>query len=92
MLGQVIVDKQLLRRHIQHALQDREQVTLAELLGERPLQQGLAELLAYLQLGSDSFRTVVDEKTREPVSWTGVAMDGEQVSRSAQLPRIIFTR
>jgi len=89
---QVVVDKARLTRHIRHALQDRVQMTLSELVLSQPLQQGLAELVAYLQLGSETFSTVVDEATPEPVRWTTVATDGQAIIRSARLPRVIFMR
>ncbi len=89
---QVVVDKARLSRHIRQALQDRSQVTLHELLSRQPLQQGLAELVAYLQIASDDFRTVVDEAMPEPILWQAVTVDGEPMTRSARLPRVIFIR
>lgn len=89
---QVVVDKARLSRHIRHALQDRAQVSLHALVAAQPLQQGLAELVAYLQLGSDSFSTVVDEATPEPIRWPAVAADGAPLTRSARLPRVLFVR
>ncbi|MEO7934980.1 MAG: DUF3375 domain-containing protein [Dokdonella sp.] len=92
LFDQVVVDKLRLTRHIRHTLQNRAQITLAELIEMQPLEQGLAELVAYLQLGSDSFATVVDEDTLEPVRWQVIAEDGRPLTRSARLPRLIFTR
>ncbi|QNM95101.1 DUF3375 domain-containing protein [Chitinimonas koreensis] len=92
LFDQVVVDKARLLRHIRHALQNRAQITLSELVTIQPLQQGLAELVAYLQLGGDAFNTVVDEDTPEPVSWQTAAADGHTVIRSARLPRVIFMR
>jgi hypothetical protein len=89
---QVTVDKARLARHIRHALQDRAQVTLAALVAAQPLEQGLAELIAYLQLGSDAFTTTVDEATPEPIEWQASAADGAMVTRKARLPRVIFMR
>ena len=88
----VVVDKARLARHIRHALQVRGQITLSELVNIQPLQQGLAELVAYLQLGSEAFSTVVDEDTLEPIRWQAVAADGEALTRSARMPRMIFMR
>ena len=45
LFDQVVVDKARLTRHIRHALQDRAQITLSELVTRQPLQQGLAELV-----------------------------------------------
>lgn len=88
----VVVDKARLSRHIRHALQDRAQITLSELVIGEPLQQGLAELVAYLQLGCETFSTVVDEDTPEAIRWQAVATDGQEITRSARLPRVIFMR
>ena len=92
LFDQVVVDKARLTRHIRHALQDRAQITLSELVANQPLQQGLAELVAYLQLGSEAFNTVVDEDTPEPIRWQAVATDGQAITRRARLPRVIFMR
>jgi hypothetical protein len=73
-------------------LQTRTQVSLSELLEARPLQQGLAELVAYLQLASEQAKAVMDESTMEPIEW--LARDGEEqlVKRLARMPRVIFVR
>lgn len=92
LFDQVVVDKARLTRHIRNALQELAQVTLSELVAKQPLQHGLAELVAYLQLGSDAFKSVVDEDTYEPIHWEAVASDGRAVKRSARLPRVIFIR
>jgi hypothetical protein len=73
-------------------LQDRAQINLSDLVATQPLQQGLAELVAYLQLGSETFSTVVDEGTLESIRWQAVAADGLELTRSARLPRVIFMR
>jgi hypothetical protein len=92
LFDQVVVDKARLARHIRQALQDRAQITLSELVASQPLQQGLAELVAYLQLGSENFRTVVDENTIESIRWQATAADAIALTRSARLPRVIFMR
>jgi flagellar motility protein MotE (MotC chaperone) len=85
---QVVVDKAELARHIRQALQARSQITLRELLEAYPLRQGLAELVAYLQLAAESAKTVLDEATSEPVVWQ--TQDGYW--KRARLPRVIFVR
>lgn len=89
---QVVVDKARLARHIRQALQLRTQVTLRELVQDQPLEQGLAELIAYLQLGSDAFHAVVDEDTTECIAWSGPDRDGLPARRQARLPRVIFVK
>jgi hypothetical protein len=88
--AQVVVDRAQLARHIRHALQDRSQVTLRELTELQPLTQGLAELVAYLQLGSDAFKTTLDENAPEVIVWETLASDGMAVRKAARLPRVIF--
>jgi hypothetical protein len=90
--AQVVVDRAQLARHIRQALQDRSQVTLRELIELQPLRQGLAEVVAYLHLGSESFQTVVDEDTPEVITWQALLPDGEPVTKVARLPRVIFVR
>lgn len=89
---QVVVDKARLTRHIRHALQDRAQISLRELVADQPLQHGLAELVAYLQLGSDAFNAVVDEDAPEAIQWQAEDDRGAPVRRAARLPRVIFLR
>jgi hypothetical protein len=92
LFSQVRVDKAALSAHIRQSLQTREQVTLAELLHTRPLQQGLGELVAYLQLASESPGSVVDEATEDTVAWGMPDEAGGWVTRQATLPRVIFVR
>jgi Protein of unknown function (DUF3375) len=90
--SQVVIDKEKLAWHIRHVLQDRSQVSLRELCEMQPLQQGLAELVAYLQLGGDTFRTVVNENVEDVVIWRSKGADGLEHAKQARLPQVIFVR
>ena len=92
LFSQVVIDKAALSRHIRNALQGRAQITLRELIEERPLQNGLTELIAYLQLASDSFKAVVDEDSAEIIIWKSDGNNGNWLMRKARMPRIIFMR
>ena len=100
LFDQIVVDKARLRTNVQQALRRSAQVTLRELLDAAPLQQGLAELVAYLELAhaghgapaADGLRAVVDETVDEPVHWQACDAAGDPVERRARLPRVIFTR
>ena len=92
LFSQVRVDKAALSAHIRKSLQTQRQVTLAELLHTRPLQQGLGELVAYLQLASESASSVVDESTQDTVAWQVADDAGDAMTRRATLPRVIFVR
>ena len=86
--SQFIVDKAALAQHVRQSLQQRSQVTLAELLNTRPLQQGLAELVAYLSLAVEPGRALIDDTVEDRVVWR--ARGGQP--KSATLPRVIFSR
>ena len=88
LFNQVVVDRAELARFIRQALQERRQISLAELVALHPLRQGLSELLVYLQLAGGRSDTAVDEETIESLSWR--LTDGSY--RRVRLPRIIFTR
>ncbi len=88
LFSQFVVDKPALALHLRQALQTRSQVTLSELLEARPLRQGLAELVAYLELASASAATVIDDAVQERVTWC--ASDGRW--KQAELARVIFSR
>ncbi len=100
LFDQIVLDKARLRAAVQGALRRQSQITLHELLAVEPLQQGLAELVAYLELAHagdggealDGLRALVDEAVIDPIRWQGRSADGEPVTREARLPRVIFTR
>ncbi|MEJ8816098.1 DUF3375 domain-containing protein [Variovorax ureilyticus] len=100
LFDQIVVDKARLRSTVQRALRRQPQITLCDLLDAEPLHQGLAELVAYLELAHagetsdalDGLRALVDEAVEEPIRWQASNAAGEAVTREARLPRVIFTR
>ena len=86
--SQFVVDKAALAQHVRQSLQQRSQVTLAELLDARPLQQGLAELVAYFSLAAEPGRAVIDDTQEDQVAWT--TRSGQH--KQARLPRVVFSR
>jgi hypothetical protein len=88
--SQVVIDRARLAHHIRHALQDRSQITLREVCELQPLQHGLAELVAYLQLADGTFKSMVDEETTDVIVWRTCDLDGHEQARQAHLPRVIF--
>ncbi|MBI3348600.1 MAG: DUF3375 domain-containing protein [Burkholderiales bacterium] len=93
LFDQFVVDKERLRATLQQALRSRSQLTLHELLEAEPLSQGLAELVAWLELAhADDAHTTVDDAVTEPVRWYTCDAQGEPVTREARLPRVIFSR
>jgi hypothetical protein len=88
--AQIVVDKAKLAANVRQALQTQAQVTLKELLARQPLQHGLAELIAYLQLASETPNTVIDEDVVEWITWQG--SDPVPAMRRVQMSRVIFVR
>jgi Protein of unknown function (DUF3375) len=86
--SQFIVDKAALAQHLRQSLQQRTQITLAELVSARPLQQGLAELVAYLGMAAEPGRAMIDDTVEDHIAWQ--ARSGQ--AKSTRMPRVIFSR
>jgi hypothetical protein len=84
---QVHVDLDELSRTVRAGLLDHEQVGLADLVENRPLRQGLAELVGYLSLTDPSYAVVFDESRREQITW-----ESDDVRRLADTPAVSFVR
>ncbi len=87
-----LVDKAALAAHIRQSLREASQVTLRQLVQSRPPEHGLAEIIAYLELGHTSFTITMDESTEDMLEWSGITDDGSAVQKSARLHRVIFVR
>lgn len=80
------VDQVRLVSNIRRALQTRRQVSLGALTREHPVQQGLAELAAYMKLATHDMRAAIDDEQSETIAWT----DELGRSRQATVPLIIY--
>ena len=88
LFDQVYVDKTVLLSRIRQALQTRHQISLADVLGEWPLDHGLAELVAYLSIASEDDAAVIDDSHKQTLWWT----DENGTRREATLPLVVFGR
>jgi hypothetical protein len=86
LFDQFYVDKERLRARLRRALQTRRQISLAELLEDGPIEQGLAELVAWLSLATGDSPSVIDEDRPQTVRWT----DRNGTTREATLPTVVF--
>jgi hypothetical protein len=68
-------------------LQTRHQISLADLVKSFPLEQGLAELVAYLSLATEDDRAVIDDRHKQELSW----VDSAGTRRRATLPLVVFS-
>lgn len=88
LFGQVYVDKRRLGMNIRRALQTRDQISLGELVQVHPIEQGLAELIAYLSLAAEDRLALIDDTNTQTLVWT----DSEGAGRQATLPLVIFSQ
>ncbi len=86
LLDVAAVDRALLREHVAASLAGREQVSLAEVVAEHPLERGLAELVTYFAVGDEPHAAIVDESSSDEIAWT----PDPGTTRSARVPRLIF--
>jgi len=85
---QVHVDKELLARRIRQSLQSRPQISLVELVDEYPIEQGLAEIIAYFSIAADDHASIIDDSLHHTLTW----LDDSGLPRQATLPGVIFCR
>jgi Protein of unknown function (DUF3375) len=88
LFDQIYVDKERLAAHIRKALQTRDQVSLAELVAEHPLEHGLAEIIVYFSLATEDRAALIDDAGNQRLAWT----DSAGVDRRAAIPLVLFTR
>src|ERR1017187_1230054 len=85
---QVYVDKTELAAHIRRTLQTRPQISLAEIVESRPLERGLAEIVAYLSLAADDSHALIDDEHKQIIAWT----DATGCERQATVPLVVCCR
>ena len=85
---QVFIDKTRLMAQVRWALQTRLQISLADLVEHFPLEQGLAELVAYLSLAAEDGTAVIDDGSKQELSW----IDAAGTRRQATMPLVVFSR
>ena len=88
LFDQVYVDEERLLTNIRKALQMRSQVSLTELLREFPLEKGLAELVAYLNIAARENKAMLDDSSEERIA----VQTGDGSVRMVRMARIIFIR
>jgi Protein of unknown function (DUF3375) len=88
LFDQVYVDKTELMSRIRYALQTQPQISLRNLVKQWPLEQGLAELVAYISIAADHEAAIIDDSAKETIFWT--SGDGEM--RQATVPLVVFGR
>lgn len=82
------VDERRLKDHIQKALGQKSQVTLKDITQTFPIQQGLAEVVTYLKLASESDSSYFNDEKEEKLYYTDEYLQNKFV----KLEQVLFTR
>lgn len=85
---QVYVDRAKLHERIVRLLETRASLSLSEVIAAHPLEQGLAEVVAYLAIAAEHPHASIDDGTEETLGW----LDAAGVERVATLPLVTFAR
>lgn len=88
LFNQIHVDKTRLLTNLRQALRQQSQISLGDLLKQHPLQQGLAELVTWLELATADNHSVIDEQQIQLIQW----VDEQGYTRRASVPLMIFSR
>lgn len=88
LFSQFFVDKERLQGNIDAVLAETDQATLADITAVHPLTRGLAEVVAYYQLATESDWATIDPDKSQRLAWT--LPDGS--IREATIDQIIFGR
>jgi len=88
LFDQVYVDKAELLSRIRYALQTQPQISLRNLITQWPLEQGLAELVAYISIAAGDDAAIIDDSVKETIFWT----NGDGETRQATVPLVVFGR
>ncbi|MDY0091720.1 MAG: DUF3375 domain-containing protein [Candidatus Vecturithrix sp.] len=86
LLSQFEINKETLLQRISVRLKQRHQVTLAEILNEHPLENGLAELLTYFSIASQSAKHLINDDAYDLIRLQ------QGTERFVKVPQIIFTQ
>jgi len=82
------IDDTLLHENIKRILMSRTEVTLNEVIKSYPITHGIAEVIAYLMIGTDEPNHLVDRKIQDTISIITHTGDEKDVI----VPRVIFRR
>ena len=83
------VDSELLQARISKALQNQQQITLQEICQQHPLEKGLSELIAYMNLAcQDNANALINTDKEVKISW----LNEKGIGKSVRMPTVIYTR
>jgi hypothetical protein len=81
------IDEQTLRDRISKALRGRDQISLEQLAIIYPIEKGLSEVIAYLDIACRDNHWVVDSSVTKSLEWE----DTDGRLKKVHMPEVIFT-
>ena len=81
-----LIDKKVILANIEEMLQTKKQVSLSEVILEKGISKGLAELLAYIALTNTSGKFFINTETSENILFD------ESNGKYIETPQVIFTK
>jgi hypothetical protein len=73
---------------VRAGLRRQRQVSLADVVADHPITQGLAEVVTYLSIADTDPHAAFDPQQRQTLTWTGPD-DGQQ--HGVEVPLVVFT-
>lgn len=84
------IDRKLLQENIDFMLEEHLTATLSQLLTQFPVQKGLSEIIAYLEIASKDRRHSIDESILTEV--VALSTQDDDYSLRMNVPQVIFRR
>ncbi len=82
------IDQTLLQDNIQRMLMSRQEVFLTEVVTSYPISQGIAEVIAYLNIATDAPHHLIDRTIQDTIAIKTYRGDEKEVT----VPRVLFRR
>jgi len=86
LFSQFAINKTLIQGNISELLKDKNQVSLGDVLEKHPIQKGLAELLTYLSIASQSNKHIISDVEFEVLPLS------KKEKRFVRVPQVIYTK
>ena len=83
---QFVVDKKRLEGNIKQFLQDRDEISLGEIINQRPIEKGLSEVITYFSIATQQTKSFVHNSDQELISLDKTG------TRKIHIPKIIFKK
>lgn len=84
--NQFVVDKKRLEGNIKQLLQERNEITLGEIVAQRPIEKGLSEVVTYFSIATQQSKNHINKEEQE------VIVIDKLNNRKIHIPKIVFKK